>query len=190
MIVKTIYCPEIIHSTNYLYFTSNSLMVWVLDSQSRILRFKNTGWLQADSDFDPSLVNQMNIRKSWNLVTQRKLSPCSGMVKPWFWPHPHYNWGLNLKIRQNFVGPTPTKLKCFYKNFLRKCECISSCYFPISSNLWKNSLRKTSLFVLFGHLLTGLLKYVSPFVTTQHEWVNNFLCFIWNNINEKVGKLV
>ena len=80
MIVKTIYCPEIIYSTNYLYLTSNSLMVWVLDSQSRILRFKNTGWLQADSDFDPSLVNQMNIRKSWNLVTQRKMSPCSGSV--------------------------------------------------------------------------------------------------------------
>ena len=33
-------------------------------------------------------------------------------------------------------------------------------------------------------------KYVWPFVTTQHEWVNNFLGFIWKNINEKVGKLV
>ena len=54
----------------------------------------------------------------------------------------------------------------------------------------KNSLRKTSLFVLFEHLPTGLLKYVWPFVTAQHEWVNNFLGFIWKNINEEVGKLV
>ena len=27
-------------------------------------------------------------------------------------------------------------------------------------------------------------------VTTQHEWVNNFLGLIWKNITEKVGKLV
>ena len=81
MIVKTIiYCPEIIYSTNYLCFTSNVLAVWVLNSQSRVSRFKNTGWLQADSGFDPSFDNQVNIRNSWNLVTQRKLSPCSGSV--------------------------------------------------------------------------------------------------------------
>ena len=113
MIVKTIYCPEIIYSTNYPYFTSNGLVVWLLDSQSRVPRFKNTGWLQADSDFDPSLVNQMNIRKSWNLVTQRKLSPCSGSVSQRHLNHgfcptptatPIIMGGLHLKICQNFVG--------------------------------------------------------------------------------------
>ena len=52
----------------------------------------------------------------------------------------------------------PEKWSVSVKNFFRKCECISSCYLPISSNLWKNSLRKTSLFVLFEHLPTGLLK--------------------------------
>ena len=114
MIVKTIYCPEIIYITNYPYFTSIGLVVWVLYSQYRVCRFKNTGWLQADSDFDPSLVNQMNIRKSWNLVTQRKLSPCSGSVSQrqlnyGFGPTPIIMGGLNLKIRQNFVGQYPQK---------------------------------------------------------------------------------
>ena len=61
-------------------------------------------------------------------------------------------------------------------NFFKKCECISRCYLPISS--------------IFLELLpTGLLKYVWPFVTTQHEWANNFLDF-GKKINEKVGKLV
>ena len=46
------------------------------------------------------------------------------------------------------------------KNFFRKCECIGSCYVPISSNLLKTSLRNTSLFVLFELLPTGLLKHV------------------------------
>ena len=108
MIVKTIYCPEIIYSTNYPYFTSNGLVVWVLDSQSRVRRFKNTGRLKADSDFDPSLVNQMKIRKSWNLVTQRKLSPCSGSVfqrqlNHGFFPTHIIMGGLNSKICQNVV---------------------------------------------------------------------------------------
>ena len=35
------------------------------------------------------------------------------------------------------------------KNFFRKYECISSCNLPISWNLLKNSIRKTSFFVLF-----------------------------------------
>ena len=35
------------------------------------------------------------------------------------------------------------------KNFFSKCECINSCNLPISSNLLKNSLRKTSFVVLF-----------------------------------------
>ena len=119
MIVKRIYCPEIIYSTSYPYFTSKGLVVWVLDSQYRVHRFKNSGWLQADSDFDPSLVNQMKIRKSWNLVTQRKLSPCSGSVSQRQLNHGFCptqiimgGWGgggeggggLNLKIWQNFVG--------------------------------------------------------------------------------------
>ena len=145
MIVKTIYCPEIIYSTNYPYFTSNGQVVWILDSQSRVPRFKNTGWLQADSDFDLSLVNQMKIRKSWNLVTQRKLSPCSGSVSQ----------------RQLNHGFCPTHI------------IMGDLIWKFAKILWKNSLRKTSLFVL---------KYVWPFVTTQHEWVN-FLGFIWKNIN-------
>ena len=56
----------------------------------------------------------------------------------------------------------PEKWSVSVKNFFRKCECISSCYLPISSNLLKNSLRKTSLFVLFELLPTGFLKYVWP----------------------------
>ena len=99
------------------------------------------------------------------------------------------DWVSKLNSRLSFYRRI-SAVKNAWKNPCRKCECISSCYFPISWNSWKNSLRKTSLFVRFGHLLTGLLKYVSPIVTTLHEWVNNFLCFIWNNINEKVGKLV
>ena len=115
MIVKTIYCPEIIYGTNYPYFKSKDLVVWVLDSQYRVHRFKNNGWLQADSDFDPSLVNQMKIRKSWNLVTQRKPSPCSGSVSQRKLNHGFCpiliimggrggGGGVNLKICQNFVG--------------------------------------------------------------------------------------
>ena len=34
-----------------------------------------------------------------------------------------------------------------FKNFFRKCECIRTCYLPISSNLLRKSFRKTSLFV-------------------------------------------
>ena len=102
MIVKTKYCPDIIYSTTYPYFTSNGLVVWVLDSQSWVRKFKNTGWLQADSDFDPSLVNQMKIRKSWNLVTQRKLFPCGGsasqrQLNHGFRPTHIMMGGLNLK---------------------------------------------------------------------------------------------
>ena len=66
-----------------------------------------------------------------------------------------------------------------------KIDLFCCCYLPISSNLLKNSLRKTLLFVLFELLPTGLLKYVWPFVTTPHEWVNNFPGFFWKNINEK-----
>ena len=51
-------------------------------------------------------------------------------------------------------------------------------------------LKKTSLSVLFEHLLIVLLKYVCPFVTTQHKWVNNFPGFIWKKIDENVGRLV
>ena len=64
----------------------------------------------------------------------------------------------------------PEKWSVSVKNFFTK----SDCYLPTSSNLLKNSLQKTSLFVLFELFPTGLLKYVWPFVTTQHEWVNNF----------------
>ena len=128
MIVKTtIYCPEIIYSTNYPCFTSNVLAVWVLNSQSRVSRFKNTGWLQADSGFDPSFDNQVNIRNSWNLVTQRKLSPCSGSVSyrqlnHCFCPSNTIlmrrgggrgggeGGQLHLKICQNFVG-----IKLFFR---------------------------------------------------------------------------
>ena len=71
------------------------------------------------------------------------------------------------------------------KNFFRKCECIGSCYVPISSNLLKTSLRNTSLFVLFELLPTGLVKYVWSFVTTQHEWINIFLGFFVRTWMEK-----
>ena len=58
------------------------------------------------------------------------------------------------------------KSAVFFFNFSRKCECIRCCYLSISSNLLKKFLRKTSLFVLFDFLPTGLLKYVWSFVTT------------------------
>ena len=54
----------------------------------------------------------------------------------------------------------PEKWNVSVKNFVRKCECISSCYLPISSNLITNSLRKTLHFVLFELLPTGLFQYV------------------------------
>ena len=68
----------------------------------------------------------------------------------------------------------PEKWSVSVKKFFRKYECISSGYLPISSDLLKNSLRKTSPFVLFELLPTALTKYVWPFVTTQHKWVNHF----------------
>ena len=102
--------------------------------------------------------------------------------------------GRNMKICQNFVGTKffhfsyisrginhselPEKWSVSGKNFFRKCECISSCYLPIFSILLKNSLRKTSLFVLFELLPTGLSNYVLPFVTTKHEWANDFPGFL------------
>ena len=70
------------------------------------------------------------------------------------------------------------------KNFFRGCECISSCCLLIPSYLLKNSLRKTSLFVLFELWPTALLKYVWHFVTTQHEWVNNFPGFFGRTLME------
>ena len=41
---------------------------------------KTLGDSMVDSAFDPSSVNQMNIRNSWDLVAQRKLSPYCGSV--------------------------------------------------------------------------------------------------------------
>ena len=38
--------------------------------------------------------------------------------------------------------------------------------------------------MLFELLPTGLFKYVCPFVTTQYEWVNNFV-FIARTLMEK-----
>ena len=74
-----------------------------------------------------------------------------------------FHFFKNIQLPENWIVSV--------KNFIRRCECISSCYLPISSNLLKNTLRKTSFFVLFELLPTGLLW---AFVTTQHEWVNNF----------------
>ena len=122
MIGKTIHCPEIICSTNCFYFTSSDLVVWELDSQARVLRFKSTAWLQAGSDFDPSLVNQRNIRKSWNLVTQRKQSPWSGFVSQrqlnnGFCPTPPLQWGdliwkfVKILWGQNFFSVLPGGVK-------------------------------------------------------------------------------
>ena len=34
----------------------------------------------VDTDFDPSKVNEMNIRNFWDLVPQRKLSPCRASI--------------------------------------------------------------------------------------------------------------
>ena len=119
MIVKTIYCPEIIYSTNYPYFTSNGLVVWLLDSQSRVPRFINTGWLQADSDFDPSLVNQMNIRNSWNLVTQL---------------HP-YKETIKLQVFLDFL----------LKNWTC-CEIQELFAFAYNSKIWYQDLRKVTNF--------------------------------------------
>ena len=42
---------------------------------------------------------------------------------------------------QTSKHPTPGKVNFFFlKYFFRKCECIRSCYLPISSNLCKKSL--------------------------------------------------
>ena len=78
----------------------------------------------------------------------------------------------------------PEKWSVSVKNFFRKCECISSCYLPISSNLLKNSLRKTSLFVLFE--LLSMYDLLLPH-NMNGLIISEFFC---KNINEKVGKLV
>ena len=62
----------------------------------------------------------------------------------------------------------PEKWSVSFKNFFRKCECICSCYLPISSNLLEKSLRKTSLFVLFELLPTAFLRYVRG-LTSPHR---------------------
>ena len=80
-----------------------------------------------------------------------------------------------LSLKYKMLAPDSEKWSVSFKDFFRKCECISSCYLPILLNLLKMSLRKTSLFMLFELLPTGLFKYVWPFITTQHEWVNNFM---------------
>ena len=79
----------------------------------------------------------------------------------------------------------PEKWSVSVKDFFRKCECIRSCYLPISAILLKNSLRKTSLFVFFELLPTCLFNYVWPFVTTQHEWANNFPGFLARTLVKK-----
>ena len=76
----------------------------------------------------------------------------------------------------------PEKCSVSVKNFFKKCECISSCYLPISSNSLKNSTRKTSLFVL---LQTGLLKYVSPFVTHSISGLMIFQGFLGRTFMKK-----
>ena len=65
----------------------------------------------------------------------------------------------------------PEKWSVSVKNFFRKCECISSCYLPISSILLKNSPRKTLLFVLFELLPTGLLKYLKKIGIFQQRFL-------------------
>ena len=65
----------------------------------------------------------------------------------------------------------PEKWSVSVKNFFRKCECISSCYLPISSILLKNSWRKTLLFVLFELLPTGLLKYLKKIGIFQQRFL-------------------
>ena len=75
--------------------------------------------------------------------------------------------------------------KVSVKNFFRKCECISCCYLPIFSILLRNPLRKTSLFVLFELLPTGLFNYVWPFVTTQHKWAKHFPGLLARTLKKK-----
>ena len=48
----------------------------------------------------------------------------------------------------------------------------------------KKLLKKNFSFCAFWAFTDRFAKYAWPFVTTQHEWVNNFLGFIWKNINE------
>ena len=55
----------------------SGLVVYAMDSQSRGPVFKTTGWLQVNSAFHPSEVDQMSTR---NLVAKSKLTPRSGSV--------------------------------------------------------------------------------------------------------------
>ena len=85
----------------------------------------------------------------------------------------------------NFLETANTqKIEVFVKNFFKKFECISSCYLSISSNSFKNSFRKTSLFVLFG--LLSMYELLLPH-NMNGLTISQFFC---KNINEKVGKLV
>ena len=79
---------------------------------------------------------------------------------------------------------TPRKSSVSVQNFFRKYECISSCNLPISSNLLKNSIRKTSFFVLFEllsmydlllpHSMNGLIIlrvfFVRTLMKNQVSW--------------------
>ena len=59
-------------------------------------------------------------------------------------------WGLYLLLHFHHsvsLESANTQKGVSFKDLFKKCECIS-CYLPISSNLLKNSLRKTSLFVI------------------------------------------
>ena len=63
----------------------------------------------------------------------------------------------------------PEKWSVSLMNSFRKCECIKSCYLPISSNLLKKSFRKTSIFVLIKTAVRksalfaeSFSKYINP----------------------------
>ena len=59
-------------------------------------------------------------------------------------------WGLYLLLHFHYsisLESANTQKGVSFKNLFKKCECVS-CYLPISSNLLKNSFRKTSLFVI------------------------------------------
>ena len=108
-------------------------------------------------------------------------------------------WG-ELKLYGRVIFITTVSLFHFFRNsqhpenevFLLRissgnvnASVVVTCQFT-SSILLKNSLRKTSLFGLFELLPTGLFNYVWPFVTTQHEWANNFPSFLAGTLMNKL----
>ena len=75
----------------------------------------------------------------------------------------------------------PQNWSVSFKNFFRKCECIS-CYLPISSNLLKKYFRKTSLFVLN---VTDLMEESVLLAAVSNYYCNSCDRTPWKNICEE-----